>query len=75
MAAGNDNLIELGAHERMTPSEALGLTLREEPLEVLVLFMDHEGDLGIRSSHMSNKDALWLLEMAKGLILKGALDD
>jgi hypothetical protein len=75
MSAGNDNIIELGAHERMKPSEALDLTRREDPPEVLILFTDHDGELGIRSSGMSNKDALWHLEMAKGLILKGALED
>lgn len=75
MAVGNDNIVELGAHERMKPSEALDLTKRENPPEVMIIFTDHEGELGIRTSHMSNKDALWNLECAKALILKGAMDD
>lgn len=58
-------LIELGAHERMTVSEALELVKREDPKEVLIIFTDHEDNLGVRSSEISNKDALWLLEMAK----------
>jgi hypothetical protein len=68
-------VIELGAHERMSVAEALGLTLRESPSEVLIIFVDAEGQLGIRTSGMANKDALWSLEVAKSMILEGALDD
>jgi hypothetical protein len=68
-------VIELGAHERMSVAEALGLTLRESPSEVLIIFVDAEGELGIRSSGMANKDALWNLEVAKSMILENALDD
>lgn len=68
-------VVELGAHERMTVAEALGITGREAPSEVLILFTDADGDIGLRSSGMANKDALWLLEAGKSLIIKGAFDD
>jgi len=68
-------VVELGAHERMSVADALGLTLREGPSEVMIIFVDVEGDLGIRTSGMSNKDALWNLEVAKTLILEGAVSD
>lgn len=68
-------VVELGAHERMTVADALGLTLREAPSEVMIIFVDAEGELGIRTSGMANKDALWNLEVAKSMIIEGALDD
>ena len=74
MSAGNDNVIELGPHDRMKVSEALDLTKRENPPEVLILFAAPNGEVGIRSSGMANKDALWYLELAKNLILEGSSD-
>ena len=65
-------VVELGAHERMTVADALGLTLRESPSEVMIIFVDAEGELGIRTSGMANKDALWNLEVAKSMIIEGA---
>lgn len=62
-------IVELGAHPNMTPEEALSLTLREKPTEVIILFYDGEGEFGYRSSGMSNKDALWLLEHGKSAVL------
>lgn len=64
-------VVELGAHERMTVADALGLTLRESPSEVMIIFVDAEGALGIRTSGMANKDALWNLEVAKSMIIEG----
>lgn len=63
-------IIELGPHENMTAEQALGVTLRESPSEVLILYYDSEGTLGIRSSTMSNKDALWILRSAERDILE-----
>lgn len=68
-------IIELGAHERMTPEEALGITMRESPTEVLILFFDREDDFGLRSSNISRKDALWLIELARQQILDGGMDE
>lgn len=69
--AEDNNLIELGGHGNMTTEEALKLTLRENPPEVLILFFDHDGEFGVRSSGMSNKDALWLVENARDAVLNG----
>jgi hypothetical protein len=41
----------------------------------LIIFVDAEGELGIRSSGMARKDALWNLEVAKSMVLEGSLDD
>lgn len=61
-------VIELGPNQNMTPEQALGISLREKPEEVLILgYID--GELYIRSSSMNNKDALWILEQAKILLL------
>lgn len=64
-------IIELGAHERMSVADALGLTAREAPSEVLILFTDADGEFGLRSSEMARKDALWLIELARDTILNG----
>ena len=59
-------IVELGPHHRMTPEECLSQVLRERPSAVMVIFeRGEEGILTIRSSEMTRKDALWLLEAAK----------
>lgn len=68
-------VVELGAHERMTVAQALGITEREAPSEVLILFTDAEGDFGLRSSGMANKDALWLIKAGEALLIKEAFGD
>lgn len=76
MSSGeNAKVIELGAHERMTTEGALGLTLRESPPEVIILFHDHAGSFGLRSSGMSRKDALWIIEEARQWVLSGGLTE
>lgn len=56
-------VISMGAHERMTPQEALELCAREfaEWQDVMVIGFDADGDLRVRSSAMSRKDAVFLL--------------
>ena len=56
-------LTNLPPHTRMSPEECLGLCARlaEEYQDVLVIGYDADGDLMIRSSAMSRKDALWML--------------
>lgn len=66
-------VIELGPNENMTAEQALLYTAREKPAETLILSYDENGELYIRSSSMNNKDALWILEQAKILLL--GLDD
>lgn len=62
----DDRVIELGAHERMTPEEALAKCSREEWEQVIIIgfHRDHNG-LIVRSSHMSLEAALWIIENAK----------
>ena len=69
------DIIQLPAHERMKSEEALAQTLREAPPEVLILFFDAEGTFGVRSSGMSRKDALWLVELARNHVLSSGLDE
>lgn len=63
------NIVELGPHCRMTAEEAEEMVKREGHKEVLIIYYDEEGDVGIRSSGMQNKDALWLIEQARLEIL------
>lgn len=60
----NSNVFELGAHERMTPVEALELVMRENPKNIIIIY-DADETFHMRSSAMSRRDALWLLENAK----------
>lgn len=60
-----DNVVLFPAHANMTVSDCLGLATREssadEWQDVVVLAYDKDGGVVVRSSHMSRKDALWLL--------------
>lgn len=60
------DLFLLPPHDNMTPAECLSHcnTDRGDYAEVMVLGIDHGGDLFIRSSAMTRKDALWLLHVA-----------
>lgn len=64
-------VVELGAHTRMTVDQALRLVQRESPSEVLIISVGSDGSFSVRSSAMSRKDALWLLELAKDHTLNG----
>jgi hypothetical protein len=63
-----ENVVSLPARDNMTVEECLALSARESVSEkwqdVMVLAYDEHGDLVVRSSHMSRKDALWLLVTA-----------
>lgn len=64
---------ELGAHENMTVEEALTLCLREaqdsdedeDDIDTIIISYYPDGDLRIRSSHMTNETANWILDKAK----------
>lgn len=64
-----NNVVNFPASSNMTPEQALGSALNYEAAEgltdVLILGYNTDGNLFIRSSKMTNKDALWLLEAAK----------
>lgn len=60
------DLVQLPAHENMTVQECLEMSAREHADldDVIVAGYNKDGELVIRSSHMSRKDAAWLLMAA-----------
>lgn len=54
---------QLGAHSKMTVEECLNYCCLEQSKyqSVMVLSFDDDGDLLVRSSHMSRREALWML--------------
>lgn len=67
------DVVDLGPHERMSVADCIGVANREcaEWQDVMVLAYDEDGALVIQSSHMSRKDAAWMLlealDRARGL--------
>lgn len=62
------DIIELGAHTRMSAEDALAHCHRQhhEYSDVIVIGYDaQDGSLLIRSSSMLRKDALWMLEIGR----------
>jgi len=59
------NITRLKPSENFTVEQALNDSLNRDLNECLVIGYDKAGDLFIRSSKMSIKDALWILEAAK----------
>lgn len=57
------DIIQLDPHENMTPEECLAhCALDAESFrDVLIIGFDTDGELMVRSSHMSPRDAVWLL--------------
>ena len=55
----------LGAHARMTVSQALDLAKSRGLKEVLIIGTDEAGEIVIYSSHMARRDALWLAEQSR----------
>lgn len=56
-------VVHLGAHDRMTVADCVGVVSREAPAwkDILVLGYDEDGELVVRSSHLERKEAVWLL--------------
>lgn len=60
------DIVELGPHTRMSVEEVFAVAAREPWETVMVIgFHKDEGDLKVRSSHMSREQALWIIEHAK----------
>lgn len=63
------NVVQLPATETLTIEQALSLSLKEAQAgdftEVLVIATNASGQLTVRSSRMSDRDALWLLKKAE----------
>ena len=70
-----NGVIELYNHNRKTVKEALAVAERaiedenQEITDILIIGYDADDALVSISSNMSNKDALWLIERLKQLIL------
>lgn len=60
-----DNVHELLAKDKMTVDEAFAVAQREQFNDVIVIGYDKDGDFLVTSSHVSNKDALYLLKLAE----------
>ena len=64
-----DNIVELGPNTNMTVEQALGYTVREATdgwlKEVLIVGINEENKLVIRSSGMSRERSNFLLDRAK----------
>lgn len=62
----DDNVIVLAAHDRMSVEQCLASAVRDQGNweSVMVIAGDKDGNLIIRSSGMSRKDALWMSMMA-----------
>lgn len=58
-------IIDLGAHERMTPEETVVCAGRANLSEIVVCGFNSDNGLVVMSSHMSRELALWLIEHAK----------
>jgi hypothetical protein len=60
------DVIQLDPHTSMTVNECLEYCRLEQAdyEDVIVLGYDKDGELILRSSRMTNKDALWLLMVA-----------
>jgi hypothetical protein len=59
------NVYGLPASTTFTVNQALDSARTLDLAEVLIIGVDNDGHLAVRSSRMDRRDALWLLEMAK----------
>lgn len=62
------NVIELGPHDKMSPKDVLGLTARESPVALMVLFLGQDGYYYQRSSVMEKDEALMMIDMLRETI-------
>lgn len=68
------DVFQLGAHENMTPEQALSHCLMEKLKGVIIIGYDSDGEFVVRSSHMDRKEALWLIELARHHILSAEIE-
>lgn len=60
------SVIELGAHDRMTPEQVLALCVREQWEKVIICgYHKDDNTLVVRSSHMTRETAFWIAEHLK----------
>lgn len=70
----NKNVIALPASDTFTPEMAInhvaGLCQAKTIQDILIVGYDSDGDLIIFSSRMNRADAVFLLEQAKGWVMR-----
>lgn len=60
------DVVDLGAHSNMTPTEALAVAQRRNWEKVVIIgFTEDSNGLVCVSSHMDRESALWIIEHAK----------
>jgi hypothetical protein len=64
------NIISLPASAHMTPKQTLASMQDFTLQDVLIIGVDNDDNLLVRSSRMTKAEAMWLLEKAKGWALK-----
>lgn len=63
-------IVDLGAHINMTPTEALAVAGRKDWRKVMIIgFVEGSEGLVSLSSHMTRESALWIIEHAKLYIM------
>jgi len=74
-----DVVIQLAAHENMTPEQALTLCVREaqrgEVKDVLIISTTAEDRVCVRSSSMNRGEGNWLIDQAKLHTLTSDLEE
>ena len=72
----NTNVIALPASANFQPDQALKSTMDmgERVTDVLIVGYAEDGDLFVRSSHMTRAEAVFLLEKAKEWAMYGGLE-
>lgn len=64
------SVVDLGPHERMTPEQALAIAAREDWESIIICgFHKDDGELVVRSSHISREFSLWIAEHLKLWVL------
>jgi hypothetical protein len=69
----NKNVTYMPASAYMKPDQAIDSLqhCKEDLTDILIVGYDTDGDLFVRSSHLSRADALFLLEKAKDWVFNG----
>lgn len=70
------NIVELGCVTKLDlpPEKVLSKALEANLTDVVVLAYDSDGEFYFASCKADGGDVLWLLELAKGKLLKKSID-
>jgi len=70
----NTRVIELPASTNYTAEQALQSALKADLTDVLIIGYDQDGDLFIRSSHMTRAEGLFMVKKAEDWSMHGGLE-